>query len=351
MTIRVAINGFGRIGRMVYRRAMEFENIEIVAVNGTADAETLAHLLKYDTIHGTWHRDIQLTPTGWTVGHMHTQLFSTRDPAQLSWRDLDIDVVVESTGKFRTRESASIHLAQGAKKVIITAPAKSEQDADATIVMGVNDDLYDATLHHILSGASCTTNCLAPVAKVLDEEYGIENGLVTTVHSFTNDQRNLDNPHKDLRRARASGQSIIPTSTGAARALGLVLPRLKGRLNGVSLRVPTPNVSIVDLVVRLNAPVTVETVNAALQRAADTRMHGILGFTDKPLVSSDFTGDSRSAIVDGLSTMVIDDRTVKVLAWYDNEWGYSSRIVDMVALVGTTEHVSKRVETVLRVHE
>jgi glyceraldehyde 3-phosphate dehydrogenase len=345
MTIRVAINGFGRIGRMVYRRAVEVGGMEVVAVNGTADAETLAHLLKYDSIHGTWNRDIELTADGWRVDGHNTRIFSTRDPSVLPWADLDIDVVVEATGKFRTRDTAGVHLERGAKRVVITAPAKSEADADATIVMGVNDRAYDPASHRILSGASCTTNCLGPVVKVLHEAFGIQSGLVTTVHAYTNDQRNLDNPHKDLRRARACGQSIIPTSTGAAKAIGLVIPELKGKLNGIALRVPTPNVSIVDLVVQVEQEVTVEQVNAALKAAAETSLSGVLGYTDKPLVSIDFNGDDRSAIVDGASTMVIGGNTVKVLAWYDNEWGYSCRIVDLVSLVGVDEAM-RRVEVV-----
>ncbi len=330
---------------MVYRRAVEVGGMEVVAVNGTADSETLAHLLKYDSIHGTWNREIELTADGWRVDGQNTRVFSTRDPSVLPWADLDIDVVVEATGKFRTRETAGVHLAQGAKRVVITAPAKSEGDADATIVMGVNDDGYNPQSHRILSGASCTTNCLGPVVKVLHEAFEIQSGLVTTVHAYTNDQRNLDNPHKDLRRARACGQSIIPTSTGAAKAIGLVIPELKGKLNGIALRVPTPNVSIVDLVVQVKQEVTAEQVNTALQAAAATSLSGILGYTEEPLVSIDFNGDSRSAIVDGASTMVMGGNTVKVLAWYDNEWGYSCRIVDLVSLVGVDEAM-RRTEVV-----
>ncbi len=346
MTIRIAINGFGRIGRMVYRRALEFGDIQVVAVNGTADAATLTHLLKYDSLHGTWHRDIQLTSDGWRVGGQHTRVFSTRNPSELPWGELDIDVVVEATGKFRTRETAGVHLEQGARKVIITAPAKGDGEADATIVMGVNHDSYNPDEHHIVSGASCTTNCLAPVVKTLHEAFTVESGLVTTVHAYTNDQRNLDNPHKDLRRARACGQSIIPTSTGAAKAIGLVIPALQGKLNGVSLRVPTPNVSLIDLVAQVESTVTVEDVNAALEEAAKSSLFGILGYTGEPLVSVDFNGDERSAIVDGLSTMVIGGRTVKVLAWYDNEWGYSCRIVDLARWVGAPVTALRRNEVV-----
>ncbi|MCF8564500.1 type I glyceraldehyde-3-phosphate dehydrogenase [Alicyclobacillus tolerans] len=330
MTIRVAINGFGRIGRMVYRRAIEQGDIDVVAVNGTSDAATLAHLLKYDSVHGTWSVPVDVTEGGFKAGKQETKLFMTRDPSVLPWAELGIDVVVEATGKFRTRETAGIHLQQGAKRVVITAPAKTDNDADMTMVIGVNHTEFDADHHQIVSGASCTTNCLAPVVKVLHETFGIESGLVTTVHSYTNDQNNLDNPHQDLRRARSCGQSVIPTKTGAAKAIGLVLPELAGKLNGISLRIPTPNVSIIDLVVQVKAPVTREEINQALSRAAAVDMPSILGYTEEPLVSIDFNGDSRSAIVDGLSTMVVNESTVKVLAWYDNEWGYSCRIVDII---------------------
>ncbi|WP_074950271.1 type I glyceraldehyde-3-phosphate dehydrogenase [Alicyclobacillus macrosporangiidus] len=333
MTIRMAINGFGRIGRMVYRRAVETGGIDVVAVNGTADAQTLAHLLKYDSVHGRWDVPVEFTADGWRAGDVETRVFSTRDPSVLPWGDLGVDVVVEATGKFRTRETAGVHLSQGARKVIITAPAKTAADADVTVVMGVNHDAYDPERHHIVSGASCTTNCLGPVVKVLHETFGIRRGLVTTVHSYTNDQKNLDNPHKDLRRARACAESIIPTSTGAAKAIGLVMPELQGKLNGIALRVPTPNVSIVDLVAELACPVTADEVNQALARAATTELAPFLGYTEEPLVSVDFNGDSRSAIVDGPSTLVMEGTTVKVLAWYDNEWGYSCRIVDLARLV------------------
>lgn len=346
MGTRVAINGFGRIGRMVYRRALSTNSpIEIVAVNGTADKETMAHLLKYDSIHGRWSQDIELTDTGWRVGDTETQTFSTRNPAELPWDELGIDVVIEATGKFRDRESAGIHLQQGAKKVIITAPAKGEQGADFTVVMGVNQDQYRPDQHHIVSGASCTTNCLAPVVKVLHETFGIETGMVTTVHAYTNDQRNLDNPHKDLRRARACAESIIPTSTGAAKAIGLVIPELAGKLNGLSLRVPTPNVSIVDLVAQLRAPATAEEVNHALRLAAAEELHGILGYTEAPLVSIDFNGDSHSAVVDAASTLVLSGTSVKVLAWYDNEWGYSSRIVDLAEWISLPAAVRESISS------
>lgn len=330
MPLRMAINGFGRIGRMVFRKAIHDPSIEIVAVNASYPAETLAHLAKYDTIHGTVGDEISGEGDRLVVNGHSIQLVSHRDPAQLPWADFNIDVVVEATGKFRTREQAGLHLQAGAKKVVITAPGKDE---DAMIVVGVNEHIYDSERHHIVSNASCTTNCLAPVVKVLQERFGIEQGLMTTVHSYTNDQKNLDNPHKDLRRARACAQSIIPTKTGAAVAIGKVLPELEGKLNGIALRVPTPNVSVVDLVVNLNRGITAAEVNKALREAAETDLKGILQVCDAPLVSSDFNGNSHSAIVDAPSTMVIGDRQVKVLVWYDNEWGYSCRVVDLVKRV------------------
>lgn len=333
LTIRIAINGFGRIGRMVYRRALQSDDIEVVAVNGTADAAVLAHLLQYDSVHGRFDVPLELVGDGWLCRGKYTRVLSSRDASVLPWGELGVDVVVESTGVFRTRETMEIHLAQGARKVVLTAPAKSAADADITVVMGVNDSSYDDRLHHIVSGASCTTNCLAPVVKALHEEFGLESGLMTTVHSYTNDQRNLDNPHKDLRRARASAESIVPTSTGAAKAIGLVLPELRGRLAGLSLRVPTPNVSIVDLVAQLSRVPSAAEVNHVLRRAAESELAGILGYTEEPLVSVDFNGDSRSAIIDAQSTLSMDNGSVKVLAWYDNEWGYSCRMVDLVRLV------------------
>lgn len=335
MSLRVAINGFGRIGRMVYRRAIETGAFDVVAVNGTADVGTLTHLLKYDSIHGIWGVPIVLKEGGFCAKDQFTQVFSTRNPRELSWGELGIDVVIEATGAFRTRETAGVHLEQGARSVVITAPAKKEDDADLTVVMGVNEHLYNPAVHQIISAASCTTNCLAPVVRALHERFGVEQGMVTTVHSYTNDQKNLDNPHKDLRRARACSESMIPTTTGAAKAIGLVMPDLRGRMNGVSIRVPTPNVSIVDLVAELKQSVTVEQVNRLFEEAADTGLRGVLGITYEPLVSIDFNGDSRSAIVDGLSTMVLRDKTVKVLAWYDNEWGYSCRVVDLTTHMGT----------------
>jgi glyceraldehyde 3-phosphate dehydrogenase len=331
MALRIAINGFGRIGRMVFRKAINDPAIEVVAVNASYPAATLAHLIKYDTIHGVFDGEVVAQEDGFTVNGKFVKLVSNRNPEELPWAQLGIDIVVEATGKFTDREGASKHLKAGAKKVVITAPGKNE---DATIVMGVNEEIYNPDEHHIISNASCTTNCLAPVVKVLHEAFGIEHGLMTTVHAYTNDQKNLDNPHKDLRRARACAQSIIPTKTGAAKAIGLVIPELKGKLNGFALRVPTPNVSVVDLVVDLKTSVTVDEVNAALKNAAETTMKGILQFCEEPLVSSDFNGSEYSSIVDALSTLVIGDRQVKVLAWYDNEWGYSCRVVDLVKFVG-----------------
>ncbi|MFC4075738.1 glyceraldehyde-3-phosphate dehydrogenase [Salinithrix halophila] len=331
MPLRIAINGFGRIGRMVFRKAIRERDLEVVAVNASYPAETLAHLVKYDTVHGMAEDDIRAEGDHLVVNGRRVKLVSDRDPARLPWGELNIDVVIEATGKFRDRKGAGLHLKAGAKKVVITAPGKNE---DLMVVIGVNEDAYNPDNHHIISNASCTTNCLAPLVKVLHERFGIEQGLMTTVHSYTNDQKNLDNPHKDLRRARACAQSIIPTKTGAAKAIGQVLPELSGRLNGLALRVPTPNVSVVDLVADLNTPVTVEEVNNALQEAAEKEMKGIIQFCEAPLVSSDFNGNPHSTIIDAPSTMVIGERQVKVLAWYDNEWGYSCRVVDLVKKVG-----------------
>lgn len=330
MSASIAINGFGRIGRMVFRQAIVQEDLNVVAINARYPLETLAHLIKYDSTHGTFSGDIVIEENALIINGKRVQIVNERDPGNLPWRDLNVDIVIESTGKFNDGKKASLHLEAGAKKVIITAPAKNE---DATIVMGVNDDKLDLAIHHIISNASCTTNCLAPVAKVLNDTFGIENGLMTTVHAYTNDQNNLDNPHKDLRRARACGQSIIPTSTGAAKALTLVLPELEGKIHGMALRVPTPNVSLVDLVVDLEKDVTVEEVNAAFMKASEGPMKGILGLTMEPLVSIDFNTSTNSTTVDGLTTMVIGNRKVKVLAWYDNEWGYSARVVDLTKKV------------------
>lgn len=333
MAASIAINGFGRIGRMVFRQAIVQEDLNVVAINVRYPLEALAHLIKYDSTHGTFTGDITIEENALIVNGKRVQIVDDRDPANLPWKELNVDIVIESTGKFNDGEKAAAHIKAGAKKVIITAPAKNE---DATIVMGVNDDKLDASIHHIISNASCTTNCLAPVVKVLNDTFGIENGLMTTVHAYTNDQNNLDNPHKDLRRARACGQSIIPTSTGAAKALALVLPELQGKIHGMALRVPTPNVSLVDLVVDLQKDVTAEEVNEAFVQASVGPMQGILGITMEPLVSIDFNTTSLSTTVDGLTTMVIGDRKVKVLAWYDNEWGYSARVVDLTKKVASS---------------
>lgn len=328
---RVAINGFGRIGRMVFRQAILDESVEVVAINASYPLETLAHLIKYDSVHGKFPEEVKITEDGFEINGQKVLKVENRDPKQLPWAELNIDVVIEATGKFNSQEGASGHLEAGAKKVVLTAPGKG---VDNTIVVGVNDETLDVSNQDVISNASCTTNCLAPVVKVLDDAFTIENGLMTTVHAYTTDQLNLDNPHRDLRRARACGQSIIPTSTGAAKALGLVLPHLNGKLHGMALRVPTPNVSLVDLVVDVKEDVTVEDVNNAFKKAAEGSLKGIISYSEEPLVSIDFTTNNSSAIVDSLSTIVIEDRKVKVLAWYDNEWGYSARVLDLVKLVG-----------------
>ncbi|ACK61589.1 MULTISPECIES: glyceraldehyde-3-phosphate dehydrogenase [Bacillus] len=327
---RVAINGFGRIGRMVFRQAIKESAFEIVAINASYPSETLAHLIKYDTVHGKFDGTVEAFEDHLLVDGKMIRLLNNRDPKELPWTDLGVEVVIEATGKFNSKEKAILHVEAGAKKVILTAPGKNE---DVTIVVGVNEDQLDITKHTVISNASCTTNCLAPVVKVLDEQFGIENGLMTTVHAYTNDQKNIDNPHKDLRRARACGQSIIPTTTGAAKALAKVLPHLNGKLHGMALRVPTPNVSLVDLVVDVKRDVTVEAINDAFKTVANGALKGIVEFSEEPLVSIDFNTNTHSAIIDGLSTMVMGDRKVKVLAWYDNEWGYSRRVVDLVTLV------------------
>lgn len=326
MTVSIAINGFGRIGRMVFRQAIVQEELNIVAINASYPPETLAHLIKYDTNHGRFEGTVETEENALIVNGKRVQLISERDPLQLPWKQLGVDVVIEATGKFNDREKAAMHLEAGAKKVILTAPGKNE---DITLVMGVNDELLDIDKHDVISNASCTTNCLAPVAKVLNDTFGIENGLMTTVHAYTNDQKNLDNPHKDLRRARACAESIIPTSTGAAKALSLVLPELKGKLHGMALRVPTSNVSLVDLVVDLQKDVTIEEVNNAFKAASEGPLKGILNFSMEPLVSTDYNTTTYSSTVDGQLTMVMGTRKVKVLAWYDNEWGYSARVVDL----------------------
>ncbi|WP_257346534.1 glyceraldehyde-3-phosphate dehydrogenase [Pseudalkalibacillus decolorationis] len=330
MKAKVAINGFGRIGRMVFRKAMKDQHLDVVAINASYPSETLAHLVKYDSIHGTYDLDVEARENALIIDGKEVKLVSSRDPKQLPWKEMGVDIVIEATGKFTSKETAGYHIDAGAKKVIITAPGKEE---DITIVMGVNDDAYNSAEHDVISNASCTTNCLAPVVKVLDEQFGIANGVMTTVHAYTNDQKNIDNPHKDLRRARACGQSIIPTSTGAAKAIAKVLPQMEGKLHGMALRVPTPNVSLVDLVVDVEKDVTVEQINDAFKAASRGSMYGVLGFSTAPLVSIDFNGDENSSIVDGLSTMVVEDRKVKVLAWYDNEWGYSCRVVDLAEMV------------------
>lgn len=332
MKVKAAINGFGRIGRMVFRKAMLDDQIQIVAVNASYPAETLAHLIKYDTNHGRYECDVTAEDDALIVNEKRVLLLNNRDPKQLPWGELGIDIVIEATGKFNSKDQAMGHIDAGAKKVVLTAPGKNE---DVTIVMGVNEDDLDPEKHVVISNASCTTNCLAPVVKLLDDEFGIDNGLMTTVHAYTNDQKNIDNPHKDLRRARACAQSIIPTTTGAAKALSLVLPHMKGKLHGLALRVPVSNVSMVDLVVDLKKDVTAEEVNAAFATASKTSLAGILDYTDEPLVSTDFNTNPYSAVVDGLTTMVMEGRKVKVLAWYDNEWGYSCRVVDLVKFVGS----------------
>ncbi len=328
MALKVGINGFGRIGRNIMRAALGRKDIDFVAVNDLTDAKTLAHLLKYDSVLGNLSATIQATENGITVNGDEFKVLSVKDPAQLPWKDLGVDVVFESSGKFTKRDDAARHLAAGAKKVIVTAPATNP---DVTIVLGVNDGDYDKARHHIISNASCTTNCLAPVAKVLDENFGIRKGWMTTVHAYTNDQNLLDLPHKDLRRARAAAMSIIPTTTGAAKAVAEVLPQLKGRLDGIAMRVPTPNVSVVDLVCILDKTATSEEVNAAFKAAAEGPLKGILQFATDPLVSIDFRGNPHSSIVDAAYTKVMDNDFVKVMAWYDNEWGYSSRCVDLLA--------------------
>ncbi len=327
MAIKVGINGFGRIGRNILRAALPHKDIDIVAVNDLTDAATLAHLLKYDSILGNLKADITATGDRISVDGDEFKVLAQKDPAALPWKDLGVDVVFEGTGRFTNRDDAAKHIQGGAKRVIITAPAKKP---DLTVVMGVNHEQYDPAKHHIISNASCTTNCLAPIAKLIDESFGIKQGWMTTVHAYTNDQQLLDLPHKDMRRARAAALSIIPTTTGAAAAVGEVLPQLKGKLDGISLRVPTPNVSVVDLNVLVQKPATAESVNAAFKAAADGPMKNIVEYVTAPLVSIDFRGNPHSAIVDSAYTKVMGSDFVKVLAWYDNEWGYSSRCVDLL---------------------
>ena len=330
MATRIGINGFGRIGRCVLRAGWKNPDLEFVGINDLTDAATLAHLLKYDSVHGTFNAKVKALDDAIVVGNKKIRVMSVRDPAELPWKKLRADVVFECTGLFREKAKAEAHRKAGAKKVIISAPAKGE---DLTVVMGVNDDKYNPKKHHILSNASCTTNCLAPVAKVLNDTFGIEKGLMTTIHSYTNDQRILDLPHKDLRRARAAAESMIPTTTGAAKAVGLVLPELQGKLDGMSMRVPTPNVSVVDLVAVLKKGATVEKVNQALKKAASGKMKGILSFCEEPLVSIDFNGNTHSSIVDASLTTVMDGNMVKVISWYDNETGFSHRMLDLTLLI------------------
>ncbi len=351
MTVKVGINGFGRIGRLVLRAAVETGDFEVVgvnhksrrikapnqkigldfaAVNDLTYSKTLAHLLKYDSVHGTLDVDVDATEDSLIVAGKEVKVFAEADPEKLPWGDMGVDIVIESTGRFTQRNDAAKHLNAGAKKVVISAPGK---EPDATIVMGVNENIYDPQKHHIISNASCTTNCLAPVAKVVNEKFGIVKGLMTTVHSYTNDQNTLDLPHKDLRRARAAALSIIPTTTGAAKAVALVLPELKGKLNGFAMRVPTPNVSVVDLTCELQKSTTAEELNAALKAAAENELKGIMLYSELPLVSSDYNGNPHSSIIDALSTMVIEGNLAKVIAWYDNEWGYSNRVLDLVRFI------------------
>ena len=330
MAVKIGINGFGRIGRSFLRIVASRKDFEVAAINDLTDAKTLAHLLKYDSTHGVFDAEVKAKDGAILVNGKEIKILSVKDPAALPWGDLGVQTVVEGTGLFRDKESASKHLQAGAKKVIITAPAKNP---DITIVMGVNEGDYDPQKHNIISNASCTTNCLAPVAKVLMEQFGIKKGLMTTIHSYTNDQRLLDLPHKDLRRARAAAMSMIPTTTGAAAAVSLVLPALKGKLDGMAIRVSTPNVSVVDLVVDLEKKTTVEEVNAALKKGAQGPLKGIMDFCEEPLVSIDFNNSHFSSIVDGLTTSVIDGTMVKVLSWYDNETGYSARIADLIAYI------------------
>jgi len=332
MAAKVAINGFGRIGRNVFRAALDSSAVEIVAVNDLTDAETLAHLLKYDSVQGVFKADVDCEGANLVVNGRRIQVSKEKDPAALPWKSLGIDIAVESTGLFTAMEDAAKHRRAGAGKVVVSAPGKG---VDLTVCMGVNETEYDPDRHHVLSNASCTTNCLAPVAKVLLEEFGIVKGLMTTVHSYTNDQRILDLPHKDLRRARAAGLSMIPTTTGAAKAAALVLPALKGKLDGMAVRVPTPNVSLIDLVVETERPTDVEEVNAAMEKASREPLRGILDYCRKPLVSIDFNGSPASSTIDALSTAVIGGNMVKVLSWYDNEWGYSNRILDLVKYLAT----------------
>jgi len=331
MSVRIGINGFGRIGRNFLRASIDDPSVEIIATNDITDAKTLAHLLKYDSVLGGFKGDVSVDGDSIVVNGRKIKVLAEKEVGKLPWKELGVEVVVESTGKYTKRPDAIQHIEKGgARKVVVSAPAT---DPDTTLVLGVNETTYDPAKHHIISNASCTTNCLAPVSKVLHEAFGIEKGFMTTIHSYTNDQKILDAPHKDLRRARAAAISQIPTTTGAAKAVGLVLPELKGKIDGISIRVPTPNVSLVDLVAVLKKKAAAEEINAALKAASQGKLKGILGYTEEPLVSVDFMSNSNSGIVDGLSTKVIGDNLAKVLAWYDNEWGYSCRLVDMVKFI------------------
>ncbi len=334
MAVNVGINGFGRIGRNFFRAAYKDPSLRIVAVNDITDAKTLAHLLKYDSVHGRFEAAVEVKENAIVVNGKEVQVLACKDAADLPWGKLGVEIVIESTGRYTDRDGAGKHIAAGAKRVIISAPAKGE---DATFVMGVNEKTFDPAKHFILSNASCTTNCLAPVAKVLLDTFGIERGLMTTIHSYTNDQKILDLPHKDLRRARAAGMSMIPTTTGAAKAVSLVIPELKGKLDGMAIRVPTPNVSVVDLTAELSKSATTEEINAAMKKASEGPMKGILQYVDEPLVSIDFNHDPVSSSFDALSTKVIGGKMAKVLAWYDNEWGYSCRLVDLAKYVSTAK--------------
>jgi len=325
--IRVAINGFGRIGRAVFRIANDNPEIEIVAINDLTDPKTLAHLLKYDSVHGVFGAEVKAGESSISVNGKEIKILSERDPSKLPWKEMNVKVALECTGLFRTREKASMHLTAGAQKVLISAPAKGE---DLTIVLGVNDSQYDPKNHHIISNASCTTNCYAPITYILNKHFGIKNGFMTTIHSYTNDQRILDLPHSDLRRARAGAVNMIPTTTGAAKAIALVIPELKGKLDGISVRVPTPNVSLVDAVYNIEKSTTAQEINKLMKEYAEGSMKGILRYCDEPLVSRDFNGDAHSSILDADNTAVMDGTMVKLLSWYDNEWGYSSRMVDVV---------------------
>lgn len=332
MTVKIGINGFGRIGRLVFRAAWNHPEVQVVAVNDLADAATMAHLLKYDSVHGRFGADVAVSEDRLKIDDKSIAIRSIREPAKIGWGELGVDIVAECTGLFRDREGASGHLTAGARKVIISAPAG---DPDITVVMGVNSNQYDPRRHHIISNASCTTNCLAPVAKVILENFGLKSGLMTTIHAYTGDQRLLDFPHKDLRRARAAALSMVPTTTGAAKAVSLVLPELEGKLNGLAIRVPTPNVSLVDFVATVEKPdITISEINSALKTAAEGSLNGILGYSEEPLVSIDFNGSSFSSVVDAPTTYVVGNM-VKVLSWYDNESGYSHRMVDLAGMVGS----------------